>query len=149
MIREYQINFDNSLIDKIYELKKIDQGVKFSNIGGWHSTPFYKIPDWFESYAEVIQQTTDKIIHNFWFNINDPGHSNQWHTHGNNFDSIGVWYLQVPVNSGNFCLEANGKTEILVPYPSLFIVHLCGLNHSVSENLSNQSRISAAFNFCK
>ena len=147
MIKQYQISFDNSLIDHILKLKNIDQGVKYSNVGGWHSTPFYSIPDWFESYSGMIQQTTNKAIHNFWFNINDLGHSNKWHIHGNNYAFIGVWYLQTPPNSGNFCVEIDNKIETIVPYSGLFITHPCGLNHCVTENQSSQSRISVAFNF--
>ena len=149
MIRQYQISFDNLLIDSILKLKSIDQGVKYSNVGGWHSTPFYNTPDWFKFYFEIIETAVNNKIHSFWFNINEQGHSNKWHTHGNNYSFIGVWYLQTPSNSGNFCVEIDNKIEIMVPYSGLFITHPCGLNHCVTENQSVQSRISAAFNFCK
>jgi hypothetical protein len=149
MIVQYQIPFENLLIDSILKLKNIDRGVKHSNVGGWHSTPFYNIPDWFESYFKIIEKTINNKIHDYWFNINEHGHSNKWHTHGNNFSFIGVWYLQTPDNSGNFCVEIDNKIETIVPYPELFITHPCGINHCVTENQSNQSRVSVAFNFCK
>lgn len=147
MINQYQISFDNSLIDSILKLKNIDRGLKHSNVGGWHSTPFYNIPDWFRHYAEVIEATAKYKIHNFWFNINDQGHSNKWHTHGSNFGLIGIWYLQTPLLSGDFQIKIKNNIETIIPYRDLLITHPSGLDHRVTENLSDQSRISVAFNF--
>lgn len=147
MIQQYHISFDNSLIENIYKLKETDRGVKNSNVGGWHSKSFYDSPQWFLSYYNTVCSIVKKDIHNFWFNINGPNHSNKWHTHGNNYSLIGVWYLSIPKNSGNFQIEINDKLETIEPYTELFITHSCGLNHCVTENLSDQNRISVAFNF--
>lgn len=147
MIEKYYLSFDKSLVENIYKLKETDLGVKHSNVGGWHSKNFNQSPEWFQSYADAICQVVNQDIHSFWFNINDPGHSNKWHTHGNQFNLIGVWYLMVPKDSGNLEIDMNNNIEIVVPYPTLFVVHRCGINHRVTENRSSQSRISVAFNF--
>jgi len=147
MIQQYRISFDQSLIQYIYQLKETTKSVRSSNVGGWHSPASYNIPKWFEGYADTISKTTDKEIYNLWFNINGPGHSNNWHTHGTNYSLVGVWYLQTPESSGNLLVEINGQIETIVPYPEMFITHPCGINHRVTENLANQDRISIAFNF--
>ena len=147
MIRQYSVAFDQFLIDKIYYLKETAKSVKNSNVGGWHSPAFYNPPEWFKDYADTISKTADKEIHNLWFNINGPGHSNSWHTHGTNYSLVGVWYLQTSENCGNLEIKINDSIEVVVPCIELFITHPCGTNHRVTENLSNQSRISVAFNF--
>ena len=147
MIQQYRISFDQSLIQYIYQLKEATKSVRNSNVGGWHSPAFYNPPEWFKDYADTISKTSDKKIHNFWFNINGLGHSNNWHTHGTNYSLVGVWYLQTPESSGNLLVEINGQIETIVPYPEMFITHPCGINHRVTENLANQDRISIAFNF--
>ena len=147
MIQQYKISFDQALIDNIYQLKETTKSVRNSNVGGWHSPASYNPPKWFKDYADTISKTAGKEIHNFWFNINGPGHSNKWHTHGTNFSLIGVWYLQTPENCGNFEIKINELTEIIVPYKDLFLTHPCGINHRVTKNLASQDRISAAFNF--
>lgn len=147
MIQRFRISVEDTLIDFILELQKVDRGVNYSNVGGWHSTPFYGIPDWFETYAENIETKAGCNIHNFWFNVNDRGHSNKWHTHGTSFDLIGIWYLQVPESSGDFQIKIENNIETIVPYRELLLTHPSGLEHRVTENLSDQSRISVAFNF--
>jgi len=147
MIQQYTIPFDQSLIQDIYQLKKTTKGVRNSNVGGWHSQAFYDPLEWFKDYADIISETSNKKIYNLWFNINGPGHSNRWHTHGTNYSFVGVWYLQTPENSGNFLAEVNDQIKTIVPYPKMFITHPCGINHRVTENLTDQDRISVAFNF--
>jgi hypothetical protein len=147
MIDQYQISFEDSLIDSILKLKNIDRGVKHSNVGGWHSTPFYKTPDWFNSYANTIEAVSKHKIYNFWFNVNSRGHSNRWHTHGSNFSLIGIWYLQVPISSGDFQIKIENNIKTITPYRNLLITHPSGLDHCVTENLSDHDRISVAVNF--
>jgi len=147
MIQQYKISFGQALIDNIYQLKETTKSVRNSNVGGWHSPASYNPPDWFKDYADIISKTADKKIHNFWFNINGPGHSNKWHTHGTNFSLIGVWYLQTPENCGNLEINIDESIEVIIPCTELFVTHPCGINHCVTENISSQDRISVAFNF--
>ena len=147
MIQRNSVAFNQSLIDDIYNLKETTKGVRNSNVGGWHSPAFYDPLEWFKDYSNIISKTADKKIHNLWFNINGSGHSNSWHTHGTNYSLVGVWYLQTPKNSGNFLAEVNDQIKTIVPYPKMFITHLCGINHRVTENLTDHDRISVAFNF--
>jgi len=86
----------------------------------------------------------------FWFNIAAPGESTGWHDHKGRSELSGVYYLQVPDNSGDihfrkkiddetFEWEMKSQTGKLILFDS-------NIEHSVPENKSNKNRISIAFN---
>tara|TARA_Y100000031_G_C8216079_1_gene383409 strand:+ start:973 stop:1599 length:627 start_codon:yes stop_codon:yes gene_type:complete len=83
----------------------------------------------------------------FWFNIAKPGELTGVHNHKDKSTTSGVFYLEVPENSGNLFfkkgksheLEFQSKIAEMVLFPS-------SLNHYVSENRSESERISLAFN---
>ena len=89
----------------------------------------------------------------FWFNIAKPGESTGWHDHKKGSILSGVYYLKVPQNSGNICFrikqdkkwyfyEIESRENMLLLFDSK-------LEHSVTKNLSNQKRVSIAFNLYK
>ena len=89
----------------------------------------------------------------FWFNIAKPGESTGWHDHLKGSILSGVYYLKVPQNSGNICFrikqdkkwyfyEIESRENMLLLFDSK-------LEHSVTKNLSNQKRVSIAFNLYK
>lgn len=106
-----------------------------------------------------------QIIDNMWININPPGGTNQAHTHSDNILS-GVFFVKVPKNSGqlvfphpaaNFNYHFHWKTiESYNENNSSFCKHIPQENkivlfpsyalHYVEPNLSNEDRISIAFN---
>tara|TARA_B100001250_G_scaffold407633_1_gene428717 strand:- start:699 stop:1289 length:591 start_codon:yes stop_codon:yes gene_type:complete len=92
-------------------------------------------------------------VDEFWFNIMEPGDSTGWHNHKEQAFMSGVYYLQVPKNSGHllFRMKKNNefiynpievKTGKMILFPSY-------LDHSVEENKSNKIRISISFNLYK
>lgn len=112
---EIQLDVDNdSLSKKIYQLKEDDkEGVKKSNIGGWHSG-FRDPTDGIELYDEVFKNLED-ILFNLPFNpqiskldyidswsmVNNNGSWNQIHNHLYSYnttrtDLSGVYYVKVP-----------------------------------------------------
>lgn len=147
MIQQYRLDIPEKLIENIFADSLKRKSVNASNRGGYHSKPYHVPPPWFQDLANKISRLVDAEIHNFWFNINDAGHSNAWHKHGLDFKFLGVWYLQVPENSGNLEIKIDDRVETIVPYPTLLVIHSCEFNHRVTENQSDQSRISVAFNF--
>ena len=147
MIRQSYLDVPANLIDHILELVTHHPGVKFSNQGGWHSEPFYQVPEEYQSWINKVVNFVGQDLNSFWFNINGPGHRNKWHDHGQKFKSIAVWYLQTPTNSGNFEYKLNNSIESLEPSRGLIITHPGGIQHCVTENLSTELRISIAFNF--
>ncbi len=147
MIRQSYLDIPPGLVDHILELKKHSPGINASNQGGWHSKPLYLVPKQYQSWISPIINLAEKNLHNFWFNINGPGHSNEWHDHGQQFKAIAVWYLQTPKNSGNFEYKLDNNIHSLEPSCGLLITHQGGIQHRVTENLSTELRISVAFNF--
>ena len=147
MIQQYQLDIPKNLIENIYSESQTRKSVNASNRGGYHSKPYYKSPQWFQDSADNISNLVNAEIYNFWLNINRHQDFNEWHRHGLGFKFLGVWYLQVPENSGNLEIETDNRIETVVPYPSLLVIHSCNFKHRVTENLANQDRVSVAFNF--
>lgn len=86
----------------------------------------------------------------FWFNIAKPGESTGWHDHKNNATLSGVYYLDVPKNSGDIKFREKNKEAYnecsLSSKTGKMILFDSKLDHSVSINKSQSSRISLSFN---
>ena len=147
MITRYQRAVPPGLLAQILALAQQDPGIKNSNQGGWHSQVSWSCPDWFAEEYNSIEHCTGLRIHSLWFNINGPGHSNGWHTHGQQFSHIGVWYIHAEPHSGAFELATGSEILTVEPQQGLLITHPGGLRHRVLENLSPEPRVSVAFNF--
>ena len=83
----------------------------------------------------------------YWFNIASPGESTGVHNHKDESTVSGVYYLQVPPDSSDLYFRPMDAIEFsikaVVGRMILFPSHL---DHYVSENRSNEPRISLAFN---
>lgn len=102
-------------------------------------------------------------ITDMWANVNYQGQGARPHTHPNNF-LAGVYYLQVPADSGELVLyDPRPQTQILAPLVTqrnlanmtrhgippregLLVLFPAWLMHSVVPNRSAVERISVAFN---
>ncbi len=108
-------NINNELTKYIYEeFKKDKEGLKRSNVNGWHSKPFkfekgnaaYKfamtvekyIYDVFKNYGWSYKAEKIKITE-MWSIINKKNNFNEPHIHPNNFLSS-VYYVKAPKNCG-------------------------------------------------
>jgi len=147
MISQSHLSIPEGLIEEILRSRQTTKGVRNSNRGGWHSKAYYKPLDHWQPWIASVADFVGKPVHNFWFNVNGPGHSNEWHNHGQRIGAVAVWYLQTPDNAGNFEYKTDTSTEILKPTAGLLITHRGGIDHRVTENLSTELRISVAFNF--
>jgi uncharacterized protein (TIGR02466 family) len=116
----------------------------------------------YENFGVI--KTKPKHLANFWININSKGSFNVPHVHPGSVIS-GVCYIKADRLSGNLNLhnrpelefinraytECNNRmtfTEISYsPIQGRIIFFPGWINHSVSENKSDQDRISIAFNF--
>ena len=101
----------NTQLEKdIIEWSKQDQGVKKTNVKGWHSqTDMQTKPE----YKPLVDQLFLAMRHvwddqhldreaqlgNMWANINPPGGYNQPHVHPNALFS-GVYYIKSDIKSG-------------------------------------------------
>ena len=83
----------------------------------------------------------------YWFNIANPGESTGVHNHKKKSKVSGVFYLQIPKNSGNLNFKSE-RSEIfeLKPKTGKLVLFPSKLNHFVTKNKSDEQRISLAFN---
>lgn len=84
----------------------------------------------------------------FWLNAMDPGDSTSRHTHDNDDELlVGVYYVSAPPGSGDLVLIQQDVELRLRPEAGLFAFFSPHLPHEVEPNLSEQMRLSVAFNF--
>lgn len=101
-----------------------------------------------EAYAKDILQAQQSIRSGYWFNDMGPGQSTSEHDH-DEYDELlsGVYYVQVPENSGNLqILDQYSRTEVS-SQAGMFVFFAPTVLHSVSVNHSSQRRISLGMNF--
>ena len=148
-----------------------------SNVGGYQTPDlpfdnniiklFQKILFFAQEYAKDYKFNNKLYVDNFWINFNKTSSSNMLHTHPNSQIS-GVYYIQVPENSGKilfenphtfdafseiqsysddfkydtsqyYAVDIQGKEGLLLVFPSY-------LRHGVHINKSELDRISISFN---
>ena len=116
---------------------------------------------------DIFDEKSSMRMNSMWININGPGDFNHSHNHPG-CDLSGVLWLKAPEKSGNVVFESpqsfthaklvevysqKFKDESLFydwffvqPKVALIIIFPSHLNHSVSQNKSDEDRISVAFN---
>ena len=173
-----ELNID-SLIEFCYAMKrKNEKGVEISNVGGWQSdnivnethTEFVKLKNKIEEAANLyhhemqLKKTYNQKIDNIWININQKGHSNEWHIHAGTILS-GAFYLINGKSSivfrhpfsdintyfwGSSILEKpnfyTGGEFNISPKPNLLLIFPAWVYHKVSMNKEDIDRISFSFN---
>jgi len=171
-----KLNLDNKLILNICKnIHKKDKGVVKSNLGGWHSSSIKK--EDFDVLFDIILTKANLFCKKFnkktpiyftdsWININNYKDSNQLHFHPHSFLS-GVYYIEVPINSGNIVFENPGQDVMcsnwdindienfnslnspyykVVPETGNLLLFPSWLKHSVESNMTNKERVSISFN---
>ena len=114
-----QLENYNSINDEMYRYIKYKQkndqdGIRKSNIKGWHSNDFDLNDKETQNFITFISPTIEKVmidmnwdkvkqsvkINNMWAIINIGGSANLRHQHGNSTIS-GAYYVRAPKNSGD------------------------------------------------
>jgi hypothetical protein len=84
----------------------------------------------------------------FWFNAAEPGHRTGLHTHDDGDERLsGVYYVQVPEQSGDLLLGAGPDQSRLRPQAGLLVFFPPDLPHEVEIHRGEGLRLSVAFNF--
>ena len=98
--------------------------------------------------ANILNVSARNLRSGFWINDMGPGTVTSEHDH-DDYDELlsGVYYLQVPENSGDLIISENNSLHKVTPRAGMFIFFAPDLLHSVSENLSCHRRISIGMNF--
>ena len=174
--KDIQLN-NQELAQHIINWSQQDQGLKKTNVNGWHSQtdmhtkPEYKplVDELFIFIQEIWKEEwLDKkpVLGNMWANINQPGGYNRPHIHPNSLFS-GVYYIKTPLNCGKLvCNDPRPGIQTVMPVrvkgtPPQHLWRECHLDvkegrsiifpawlwHCVEPNESNDIRISVSFNF--
>ena len=121
-IQTYQIPLANDLVDKVLELTNtIPSTNGLSNKGGWQVVITNRQIVWVESIRHTIEQLTKKKTERFWFNVNGPGHFNDWHSHFSNCDAV-VLYIAVPINSGDIEFRQGEVSKTITPTQGTLLI---------------------------
>ena len=125
-------------------------------------------------FAQWIQPAVGTILNgwnvphdinsfSYWYNLNPKFTYNREHIHANSLVS-GVYYIKVPKDSGQLVFHRTDATAFLNlydfyktldtcstfkinPCPGMLVVFPASFTHSVEQNMSEEPRVSVAFNF--
>ncbi len=174
-INEEMFGFDTSIIkENILQTKLDDPGRTETNYGGWQSNSLsdlnYPFIDLFKKIQGCINEVKEKLqikkkleLKNYWMNVNSYGSFNRPHYHPHCVLS-GVYYVNVPKNSGNICFEQfvdvgsiyedifinnnyNSSLWYYKPTENMCLIFPSYLKHYVEPNLNKEERISISFNY--
>jgi hypothetical protein len=143
------------LIENIYKLKDIEPTdiPQKTNVGGWHSKSFTPFRDYYNGIYHfsklIIEQLISTQNYKFdkaWFNLNQPGGTNNWHHHGAS-PVVSVFYIKTPNPCSNIEFKKENEIFSYTPLAGDFLVFPGDLEHRVLENTSTEDRISLAINF--
>ena len=168
---------NNTLAQHIINWSQQDQGVKKTNMNGWHSTtdmytkPEYKVlvDELYQMQHEIFQEEwLDRRpkLGNMWANINYSGGYNRPHVHPNCLFS-GVYYVKTQPQCGELVVNDPRpgiqtmmptrkpgqppkhlwRDAHIEPTQGRLIMFPAWLWHCVEPNQSNDMRISVSFNF--
>jgi uncharacterized protein (TIGR02466 family) len=163
----HEVNF-KKIIEYSYSLKSKFIGRQVSNRGGWQSDFIGDgecdeidnlKPILNDKVNEIIEPGQKKVFaHSTWININPPNSFNIPHIHPATEFSA-VFYIKSNETMGNICFVRRNVSEDILKYKQ--DVNICErpsitgklyvfdglLTHYVEKNLSDEDRISIAFNF--
>lgn len=166
----YKSNLNYPYIDNLkkllYQIKAKDQGRKISNIGGWQSHDNlldYPELKFINNFLDIFTKKELKVekytLNNAWGNISSQYCYNEIHDHSCQEDNTernkitcwsGVFYIQCNKDSGGIKFHKPNQPSTytaFIPSNNDLIIFPASLPHSVLSNVTEQDRISIAFNF--
>ena len=106
-------------LEEAYDIKSQFASENLSNEGGYHSpvfvgTKFLKLRDTVEEFCNDLLEQKGlglKIANiEYWCNVNKCYNYNVMHSHGR-ADLIGIYYIQLPPDSGNLVVMRNDGSQ--------------------------------------
>jgi len=98
--------------------------------------------------ASFLQRPEQGLSVGFWMNEMGPGHVTLPHTHDDDDELLSaVYYVSVPGDSGELILRQGGTCTTVTPWEGVFVFFAPDVVHEVSENKSNETRLSIGMNF--
>lgn len=97
--------------------------------------------------AEITGMQAHQLKAGLWFNAMGPGHKTLPHRHDDDDEIMSaVYYVDVPENSGSLVLSEDRFSTRVTPEAGLFVLFPPDMMHEVTENLSQQLRLSLGIN---
>ncbi len=98
--------------------------------------------------ASTLHQPAESLRSGFWINDMGPNEVTTEHNHDDNDELLsGVYYVQVPPNSGELVIVDKHSRTLVTPQAGMFVFFAPDVLHSVSINCSDERRISMGMNF--
>lgn len=98
--------------------------------------------------AQILNKSADELKAGLWFNAMGPGHSTTAHSHDDDDELLSaVYYVRTPLQSGNLIIRYNHFTTEVEPQEGMFVFFPANAIHEVTENKSNEMRLSLGINF--
>lgn len=91
---------------------------------------------------------TEHIDMGYWFNYMPSGAVTTAHRHDDDDEMLSAaYYISVPENSGDIIIQTNNEPLRVTPSEGSFIFFKPDMVHEVTENLSQENRLSIGINF--
>ena len=98
--------------------------------------------------SELLQRPEHTLRCGFWLNDMGPGEATTEHDHDDDDELLsGVYYVQVPDNSGELVIVDSHIRSLVTPQAGMFVFFAPTVVHSVSANRSGERRLSIGINF--
>ena len=147
MWKHHKIKVNADVAAQVIRLYQQLDNMRGGQYGTWHSHRLNHNPHaWFDdTYDQVKLVMSDLEIDQWWFNCGAPDDEYRWHSHAP-YAWAAVLYIQTPVRGGAIEFKRQAEFQIFDPQVGDLILFPGNLAHRVHKNLSDQFRISAAFN---
>lgn len=97
--------------------------------------------------AEILNRPIKELKAGLWFNVMNPGDKTTLHRHDDDDELLSaVYYVKVAENSGTLHIGEKGILAQVTPKAGMFAFFPPHMPHEVTENLSDQCRISLGIN---
>ena len=97
--------------------------------------------------AHILNRPKKDLRMGWWLNIMRPGDITFAHAHDADDEILsGVYYIDVPPDSGKLVLIDGARREEVQPHAGMFIFFAPEILHEVTRNESGRPRISVGFN---
>lgn len=101
-----------------------------------------------KQFATEILAVRKPLKAGFWFNLMQPGHVTQEHTHDDDDECLsGVYYIDTPKEAGDLLITTPIKKVSISPQAGQFVFFPPNIPHQVTENKSKYERLSVGMNF--
>jgi hypothetical protein len=98
--------------------------------------------------ARFLRREDMQLAAGFWFNEMGPGHVTLPHHHEEDDELVsGVYYVQVPPDSGDLVLGEGVGRRVLQPHAGRLVFFSPTVVHEVTRNNSRETRLSIGMNF--